>query len=148
VRIGRGVRNLADDLTGPGVGHEEIDREQVPLREEDHLAAVGTEFRADVQFAPLLLRDHRSRHGRRHLRGFGNRAIRIELRCMPVLRQLFGLDAEDALDRLLIPTVTTGPCPQHVPYHRVAVLAPDERPQGLPVAVREVPRVIEIIDLG
>ena len=56
VRVGRRRRQLADHLAGVGVGEEEVDREEVALREEDEPFAVGRERRAEVQLpAPAFL---------------------------------------------------------------------------------------------
>ena len=61
VGVGRRRGELADHLARRGVGQEQVDREQVPLREEDDALAVGRKGGAEVQLAAGALLPHQQR---------------------------------------------------------------------------------------
>ena len=148
MRVRGGVRDLPDDLPRRRVGEVEVDRKEIARREEDDPGSVGAQLRADV-YAPFvrLIDDQRTRKRRRHLRRLGNRAVGGDGRVVPFLREVRGLDPEHALERALVTVAPDGDAHQR-PDRLVAVAAADVSPQRLSVAIWEVLRVIEVVDLG
>ncbi len=147
MRARRGVRDLADDLPGLRVREIEIDREEILLREVDHLRTVRAELRAKVEVAASLpLQDDAASELGRHLRRFGDRPERLELRRVPVRRELLRVDLQHGLDRDVVARIAAGRGAEHVPDGAVAVLAGDVRPQRLAVSIRKVLGVVELID--
>ncbi len=82
------------------------------------------------------------------LRRLRNRLIGGELRRVPLLRQFLVVHPENLLERVLIAPVVARAGAQQVADGALAVLAGDEGPERLAVAVREVLGVVQVLDVG
>jgi hypothetical protein len=127
-----------------GVGQVQIDREQAPIGEEHHPAPVGAQRRGHVVLAHLAL--HANQLGAVVVGQLGRRAelvVGLVGRGVPALHQLVGRHVEHAPDRLVDAALATG-CAEQLADPFVAEGAADICEERLPVAVREVPRVVEL----
>ncbi len=95
VGIDRGRDDLLPDLARVGVGEKEIDREQVPRREEDDGLPVGTDGRGDVIRIGLGALEQGPGELVRRLGLLQDRRVGVLHRLVPVGRELLQLDAQD-----------------------------------------------------
>src|SRR4029453_153100 len=89
------------DLGGARVGHVEVDREEVLLREEGQQAAVRAEYGSHVELARVLLRDDGRAVRKRAPLGLEQGPVLRLHRRVPLPGELFGGQARDPLQDLL-----------------------------------------------
>jgi hypothetical protein len=148
VRIGRRLRELPLNATRLAIGDKQVEREKISLREERDHAAVRTDAWANVvaaaaialiderlrlTFKRRLLRDH-------CLRQIPNGLVPISGEGVRVCPQLPREPDE------IIAWIRRSPHERG--NHSIAVLRSDERPERMAPAVREILRVVEVLDLG
>ena len=148
MRIGGRAGQLAQHFPGLGVRDEQIDREPGPLRQERDQLAVGADRRPDVQIAadPAAAFQDDTPDFIRRPRRVQDRAVGIADRRVPLFRQLLAVEAEDPLDRHLVIAAVAGGR-EHGADDLVAPPAADVGPERLAPAIREVFRVVEVLDL-
>jgi hypothetical protein len=134
VRIGGGADDLAHDSPVARVRHEQIERQTIALGQEHQRRAVGTERRADLDARGA--RHHACAGGRLRFRGRFDRGV-------PLARQLLRIDPR----RLFHASNHTAPFrTQHGRNYLVAEACAQVRPQRMTEAVREIARVVELLE--
>ena len=147
MRVERRLDDPPQHLARARLGEVEVDREEVLLREEDQLPAVGAECRRDVE-PGMAVAAHQQPPVRVRRLGLLRQSAVVGLdRGVPAERQRVGADAGDREQRAL---GVAGPprLPQDLPDDLVAEVAGDERPECLSVAVGEKARVVQLVDRG
>ncbi len=148
VRVDGGRDDLALDLARVRVGQEEVDREQVPRREEDQGLAVGADGRRDVVGVRLDALEQGLGELVDRLGLIQDRPVGVLHGLVPIGRELFHLDAQHALENDL---VVAGPADRlhHLADDLVAPTPGDIGPDGLAPAVGEVlVGVVELLERG
>ena len=142
-----GRDDLPLDLPRHGVGQVEIDGEQVPRGQEDHLLPVGAQGRRDVVDVLFGPQDDGLSGLIGHQGFIIEGRVGVLHRLVPVGGDLFQLAPQADLENGLV-----APLAAHVLHHLaddlVAQPAGDIGPEGVAVSIREVLRVLELADLG
>ena len=136
VRVRSGAGQSADDSPGARIGHEQVDREEVPLRDEGHVAAVGADRGRHVLAArPRGRSEQQGAHLARCQAPGHQRPVLALDRPVPVRRHGVLRLSQHAHDGVLPPHLERAAV--QLGYGLIAIGAADVGPERLAEAVRE-----------